>query len=60
VVHVHHRVLAEVLDSSPSEDLLHVTSAAADFLAEVLSTFDMAHRSLLPEPTKPGEAPDPA
>jgi hypothetical protein len=54
VVHVHHRVLAEVLGSSPREDLMEVTSAAADFLSEVLSTFDMAHRSLLAEPTKPG------
>jgi hypothetical protein len=55
VVHVHHRVLAEVLDSSPNDDVLEITSAAADFLSEVLSTFDMAHRSLLPEPTDRGE-----
>ena len=54
VVHVHHHVLAEVLDSSPIETLPEVMSAAADFLAEVLSTFDMAHRSLLPEPPDGG------
>jgi hypothetical protein len=46
LVHVHHLVLAEVLEASRERDLHEVTSAAADFLLEVLATFDMAHRSL--------------
>jgi hypothetical protein len=46
LVQVHHLVLAEVLDDTRDEDLRDVTSAAAEFLVEVLSTFDMAHRGL--------------
>jgi hypothetical protein len=46
LVNVHHVVLTEVLEASREEDLGVVTSAAAEFLLEVLSTFDMAHRSL--------------
>ena len=44
VTQVHHRVLADVLVDTPPEQTPAVTSAAAEFLAEVLSTFDMAHR----------------
>ena len=44
VVQVHHTVLAEVLVDTPAEDTPALSSAAAAFLAEVLSTFDMAHR----------------
>jgi hypothetical protein len=46
LVQVHHRVLAEVLTDSGEDDLQAVTSAASEFLAEVLSTFDMTHRAL--------------
>lgn len=46
LVHVHHLVLAEVLEDSREEDVRRVMSAAAEFLLEVLSTFDMAQRSL--------------
>ena len=44
VVQVHHTVLAEVLVDTPAEDTPALSSAAAAFLVEVLSTFDMAHR----------------
>jgi hypothetical protein len=44
VVQVHHTVLAEVLADTPTEDTPALSSAAAGFLVEVLSTFDMAHR----------------
>jgi hypothetical protein len=44
VTQVHHTVLAEVLaDTSPAQTPA-LTTAAAEFLVEVLSTFDMAHR----------------
>ncbi|WP_457254581.1 phosphatase RsbU N-terminal domain-containing protein [Pedococcus sp. P5_B7] len=46
LVHVHHVVLAEVLADTPREDVGRVTTAAGDFLLEVLATFDMAHRRL--------------
>lgn len=51
LVHVHHLVLAEILDDSPDEAMGEVTTAASEFLVEVLSTFDMAHRSLPSTPT---------
>ena len=47
LVQVHHRVLGEVLAGSPSPDTTQeVLEAGGDFLSEVLSTFDMAHRVL--------------
>lgn len=46
LVQVHHLVLAEVLEDSPREAAVDMTTAASEFLLEVLSTFDMAHRSL--------------
>ena len=46
LVHVHHLVLAEVLEDTPPEEVGPVTTAARDFLLEVLSTFDMTHRQL--------------
>ncbi len=45
VVHVHHLVLAEILQDSSKDDVQAVTSASSEFLLEVLATFDMAHRS---------------
>jgi hypothetical protein len=52
LVGVHHVVLAEILDDLPRgdtgavRDTGSVTEAASTFLLEVLSTFDMAHRSV--------------
>jgi hypothetical protein len=46
IVRVHHRILTEVLCEQPAPDPRDVTAAACDFLSEVLSTFDMAHRVL--------------
>jgi hypothetical protein len=44
VTQVHHTVLAEVLVDTAPGDTPALTAAAAEFLVEVLSTFDMAHR----------------
>jgi len=46
LVQVHHQVLAEVLTDTPPEDSADLASAASEFLLEVVSTFDMAHRRL--------------
>ncbi|HYJ77284.1 MAG TPA: phosphatase RsbU N-terminal domain-containing protein, partial [Actinomycetes bacterium] len=48
VVRLHHAVLLDVLDSSLSEDVRQIGSAAAEFLVEVLATYDMTHRSIPP------------
>jgi len=48
LVQVHHIVLGEELTERATADPAQVTQAACSFLLEVLSTFDMAHRSLLP------------
>ncbi len=48
VVRLHHAVLLDVLDSSLSEDVRQIGSAAAEFLVEVLATYDMTHRSVPP------------
>lgn len=47
LVQVHHQVLLEVLRDTAADDLPRVTSAAAEFLAEVLATYDMTSRRLL-------------
>lgn len=67
LVHLHHVVLAEVLDDTPEGETSDITSAASEFLLEVLSTFDMSHRSLRDSPqsatppsaTPPNAAPAP-
>ena len=46
LVQVHHVVLAEVLCGRPSPTADEVVSAACEYLSEVLSTFEMAHRVL--------------
>lgn len=46
LVGVHHVVLAEILDGLTSTETRAVAEAASEFLLEVLSPFDMAHRSL--------------
>ena len=57
LVQVHHRILGEVLIGSPNPDTTQVVEAACEYLSEVLSTFDMAHRALhdpAPEPPVAG------
>lgn len=48
LVQVHHAVFLEVLEDTKGEDLSSVASAASEFLLEVLATYDMTHRVLLP------------
>ena len=48
LVQVHHEVFLEVLEDTRAEDLAQVTGAASEFLLEVLATFDMTQRGLLP------------
>ncbi len=52
LVQVHHHVLAEVLGQEPQPDPTELTMAACEYLSEVLSTFDMAHR-VLHDPVAP-------
>jgi hypothetical protein len=53
---VHHVVLCEVLVESPTADLCHLTSAASEFLVEVLAPFDMTQRMLLDDTNAAGES----
>ena len=56
IVQVHHRILGEVMTEAPRPDTEEVMTAACDFLSEVLSTFDMAHRALKdPASPQPGD-----
>lgn len=48
LVQVHHDVFLEVLADTKGEDVTLVSTAASEFLLEVLATFDMAHRGSLP------------
>lgn len=48
LIQVHHQVLGEVLGDASSEEVRDVTSAACEFLLEVLATFDMAQRLRAP------------
>ena len=57
LVDVHHLVLTEILEDTPDEDARDVTTAASEFLREVLSTFDMAHRSLPSAPQNAAQPP---
>ena len=47
---VHHDVLREVLRTSSQEELDGVTATAADFLVEVLATYEMTRRGYLAKP----------
>jgi hypothetical protein len=47
---VHHDVLREVLGTSSEEELDGVTASAADFLVEVLATYEMTRRGYLAKP----------
>ena len=44
---VHHDVFLEVLRDTQAEDLTRVTTAASEFLLEVLATYDMTQRAFL-------------
>jgi hypothetical protein len=48
---VHHQVFLEVLRDTPADDLSRVATAASEFFAEVLATYDMATRGFLPDPS---------
>jgi len=50
LVHVHHDVLRDVLRSSSAAELDDVTATAADFLGEVLATYEMARRGYFARP----------
>ena len=47
---VHHDVLREVLRTSSQDELDGVTASAADFLVEVLATYEMTRRGYLAKP----------
>ena len=47
---VHHDILREVLRSSSQEELDGVTATAADFMVEVLATYEMTRRGYLAKP----------
>jgi hypothetical protein len=50
LVHVHHDILRDVLRTSRLDDLDDVTATAADFLVEVLATFEMTSRGYFAKP----------
>ena len=54
IARLHHAVLLDVLDGSSREDVRDIGSAAAEFLVEVLATYDMTHRSLPPRSAEQG------
>lgn len=47
LVQVHHDVLREVLRTGSAEELDGLTATAADFLVEVLATYEMTRRGYL-------------
>jgi hypothetical protein len=50
IVRLHHEVLLAVLDGSRPDDVPGIASAAAEFLVEVLATYDMTHGGVTPSP----------
>ena len=52
LVQVHHRVLVEVLGTTPDQDVDALIDVASDFLVEVLATYELARRSFLEESTQ--------
>ena len=50
LVHVHHDSLRDVLRTSSPDELDEVTATAADFLSEVLATYEMTGRGYLEKP----------
>lgn len=58
LIQVHHQILGEVLEETTREEIRDVTAAAGEFLLEVLSTFDMAHRRLRASASTPNRVTD--
>ena len=58
LVQIHHVVLAELLADTPADEAGAVTVAASEFLVEVLSTFDMTHRSIRSGPVETADSAD--
>jgi hypothetical protein len=50
LVQVHHDILRDVLRTSGRDELDGVTATAADFLGEVLATYEMTGRGYLEKP----------
>jgi hypothetical protein len=48
VAQLHHELLREVLEEDGDVDLSHVSTAASEFFLEVLATYDMAQRGIVP------------
>jgi Phosphoserine phosphatase RsbU, N-terminal domain len=44
---IHHEILLDVLGNTIPEEIIDVTSSAAEFLLEVLAIYDMTQRRLL-------------
>ncbi len=44
---IHHEILLQVLADTRPEEVIDVTSAASEFLLEVLAPYDMTQRGLL-------------
>ena len=57
LVRVHHEILVEVIEQSPAADHVQIAKGASDFLLEVVSTFDLAHRAGLPDQAAPSVLP---
>jgi Phosphoserine phosphatase RsbU, N-terminal domain len=53
LVQVHHEVFRDVLRTSTREELDDVTATAADFLGEVLATYEMTGRGYFAKPETP-------
>jgi hypothetical protein len=53
LVQVHHEVFRDVLRTSTREELDDVTATAADFLGEVLATYEMTGRGYFAKPESP-------
>ena len=49
---VHHDILRDVLRTSSPEELDGLTATAADFLGEVLATYEMTRRGYLEKPSR--------
>ena len=47
LVQVHHEIFLEVLRDTSADELGSVTAGAAEFLVEVLATYDLTQRGLL-------------
>jgi Phosphoserine phosphatase RsbU, N-terminal domain len=50
LVQVHHDVLRDVLRTSGPDELDTVTATAADFLGEVLATYELTRRAYVEKP----------